>query len=504
MSRKRKVILTLSIVAGVVALFAIRELWIAAFARPVITVDSVRLLTELTERSQPPGENGWEAATTLCGEYTRESELLEPDPASTPEEADAFWLTTDFRAILVGDPLRPELARTRAMVRTLDSDAMKRLEVAERFTGSLVPENPQPVANGDVMSTLNVFERFTLLIKLQQSRLAAMRLSVIARDRDGYMAALRQALRLSRSVVAPPVAMSYLMARHMVGLTCDEIRHELVEGSLPPEWAGEVDSTLSESYWLPRVEDALEGEKIFALDYVQRMHTTSGFAGGRLLRTEAVRVEGNDPWDDHSVEELFDGIDDPPLHWTANFRSLWLPSRSRTESDLTSLFSALIADASKPRGERIFDTTEFDRALPERSGLRVGAFGSLAESMKRLLQQSDAAATTFAATRLLIAIELYRADHGEYPASLAELSIKPLPVDPFAADGLFYYQRLATPDANGRLILLCSVGADGVDNGGAPPHSGEMFEAFLSEASGSDWIANSPRPPPETPNPNLK
>jgi hypothetical protein len=460
----------------------------------VVTVDSVRLLTELTERSQPPGENGWEAATRLCAEYNREFEKLEAEPTASPEEVDALWMTHDFKAILVGDPQRPELERTRAMIRTLDSNAMKRLEHAERFTGPLIPESSaQSIAADNVMGTLNVFARFVQLSKLHSSRVAAMRLSVVARDRDGYMAALRQALRLSRSVVAPPMAMSYLMARHMVGLVCDEIRHELVEGSLPPAWARKVDSTLSASYWLPRVEDALEGEKIYALDYVQRMHTSSGFAGGRLLRTEAVRVEGNDPWDDHSAEDLFDGMADPPLHWTANFRSLWLPSRSRTESDVTHLYNALIADASGPRAERVFDAAEFERALPKRSGLRFSALGSLAEIMQRLLQQRDAAATTFAATRILIALELHRADHGGYPEVLADLSLRPLPIDPLAPDGAFRYSRRGAPDEHGRGYLLYSVGADGIDNQGTPPASGVMIEAFIEEGAGSDWVANEPR-----------
>jgi hypothetical protein len=65
----------------------------------------------------------------------------------------------------------------------------------------------------------------------------------------------------------------------------------------------------------------------------------------------------------------------------------------------------------------------------------------------------------------MIALSRYKADHGEYPESLAELAplyIAELPPDPYGAPS-FGYRREA-PDR----YLLYSLGIDGKDDGGEP------------------------------------
>ena len=75
---------------------------------------------------------------------------------------------------------------------------------------------------------------------------------------------------------------------------------------------------------------------------------------------------------------------------------------------------------------------------------------------------------SIAANRLLIiglALKIYKAEHGKYPATLAELVpgvIASLPDDPFALSGAFKY-RLEKDK-----YVLYSVGPDGKDDGGTP------------------------------------
>jgi len=62
-----------------------------------------------------------------------------------------------------------------------------------------------------------------------------------------------------------------------------------------------------------------------------------------------------------------------------------------------------------------------------------------------------------------LALHAYRADHGQYPASLKELVpayLRAIPNDPFAVQGPLLYKR-----AN-KSYVLYSVGPDGTDNGG--------------------------------------
>lgn len=64
-----------------------------------------------------------------------------------------------------------------------------------------------------------------------------------------------------------------------------------------------------------------------------------------------------------------------------------------------------------------------------------------------------------------LALQAYRADHGAYPASLADLSpayLKSIPSDPFALKGAFGYRR------EGERYVLWSVGPDCSDDNGKP------------------------------------
>ena len=69
---------------------------------------------------------------------------------------------------------------------------------------------------------------------------------------------------------------------------------------------------------------------------------------------------------------------------------------------------------------------------------------------------------------MLFAIEGYRSEVGQLPASLNDLIpawFDRLPVDPFSEAG-YVYRILDAPDEHGNDYLLYSIYDDGEDNGG--------------------------------------
>lgn len=77
--------------------------------------------------------------------------------------------------------------------------------------------------------------------------------------------------------------------------------------------------------------------------------------------------------------------------------------------------------------------------------------------------------TILAALRVALALEVYRARHGDYPDTLDRLVpgvIASLPADPYAESGSFRYTRLDKPDARGRGYWLHHAWA-GAEEGGS-------------------------------------
>ena len=104
-------------------------------------------------------------------------------------------------------------------------------------------------------------------------------------------------------------------------------------------------------------------------------------------------------------------------------------------------------------------------------------------------------------TRVMVALELYRARHGAYPDSLDQLAgdiVTQPPADPL--HGLPFGYRLLDGDPDGRAYLLYSVGLDRVDDGGAElspadrAAHGHAAALTTPAVSNADHVINEPRP----------
>jgi hypothetical protein len=104
-----------------------------------------------------------------------------------------------------------------------------------------------------------------------------------------------------------------------------------------------------------------------------------------------------------------------------------------------------------------------------------------------------------AGTRVMLAVELYRARHGEYPAALEDLvpAILPaIPKDPWTGQDLRYRRLAPGEDGLGRPYTLYAVGDDREDNGGRIVHRDDYLSIRAVQKKGLDVVFNLPRPPP--------
>ena len=112
----------------------------------------------------------------------------------------------------------------------------------------------------------------------------------------------------------------------------------------------------------------------------------------------------------------------------------------------------------------------------------------------RLVEVNESVELERLSLRLLMAIELFRAERGALPENLADLVPEYLderPRDPFDPEGgLLRYRLLDAPDELGRPYILYSVGRDMADNGGHLEQDGWPKQALQDRYPGTDYIIN--------------
>jgi len=108
---------------------------------------------------------------------------------------------------------------------------------------------------------------------------------------------------------------------------------------------------------------------------------------------------------------------------------------------------------------------------------------SLSTSFRKIFFKDASNVSQNALLLVSLALQAYRAEHGNYPETLAELTpayITAIPDDPFALQAPVCYKRAADG------YLLYSIGPDGKDDGGMPCNGGQKAgdTGVVSEATG--------------------
>ena len=132
--------------------------------------------------------------------------------------------------------------------------------------------------------------------------------------------------------------------------------------------------------------------------------------------------------------------------------SLQLTSKRTVMRNYTRCLDAIIANTKLPYA--------LQKEIPNSGDFISNDYANSARYTPLYFRRND---TMNALLIVSLALHAYRADHGQYPASLKELVpayLRAIPNDPFAVQGPLLYKR-----AN-KSYVLYSVGPDGTDNGG--------------------------------------
>lgn len=126
-------------------------------------------------------------------------------------------------------------------------------------------------------------------------------------------------------------------------------------------------------------------------------------------------------------------------------------------------------------------------------------FDSLVSWIPRVLRTNDGRVAEFRGLEQMVALELYRLDHGQYPADLEALRpsyLSEIPLDPYTGRPFRYKLLDSAADPHGRGYLLWSTGVDGIDDGGVAPLEARRSEAILGGKTKSggpvDLVINEP------------
>jgi hypothetical protein len=304
-----------------------------------------------------------------------------------------------------------------------------------------------------------------------------LRKQLAANDAVGARETVSSLLALGSSMSGRGSIIESLVGLAIQAVALDAMR-ERASSPMPAPLATAMLDGLRERPILAEPELALKVERLVVLDTIQRCFSDDGEGDGRIIPREIDAIVG-----------------DPSMRRGIVTVGLLLHATRKETTDATdAYFDEAIAASNAARHERDMSKVNgVHNSLPSKQIL----LKMVLPQVDKFIHAHDRFETTLGATQLLIAIELYRSEHGAPPATLETLVpsvLSALPTDVFATDGKFRYSpRTPTPD-NPRDFVLYSVGADGIDNGGNFLE-GDKREIVLSESpegAGFDWPAHFP------------
>jgi len=307
---------------------------------------------------------------------------------------------------------------------------------------------------------------------------------------------LGAALRFSRLIEGQQGVIASMIASSSIEKCADSVRimlnHRIPDGRTLDSMA----SLLAGPALLRPVGDGLRLEASM-LDQVLGHSFTEPRRGGVVVMTAlGTRFVFSSPpeyrWLGFDVWSLPD--------WAANLGGLFLARREEALDVLQKHYAGLADWLDHPPCDRANADYQPSAAL-EGVGVRHPLVIIILEVIgsERLERAVDAGEHAIRRSRVYVAIERYRADHGRLPSTLDELVPQYLgrvPCDWFSPDRRFVYRLIAedTPDPLGRDYLLYSVGRDGVDNGGNFTTKHENQRSLYRGEEELDFVIRRPVP----------
>ena len=283
----------------------------------------------------------------------------------------------------------------------------------------------------------------------------ALNARAIMRIREGDMAGFRDDLltahRLARLLSHQPTLIERIVAMHMEKTTCEVERVGLATGKISGDQARAMATELDALGDLPSFADAVDqGERVFALDTLQTLARQGPVRAGEILNAVLQQPDG--------------GLAPPAI-----FRFVPIPYEAamRSVNESNDQLLALMQHPTYPG--RIFSYKQWEQKIQPTRAEQFSVWNLMnkdwptqlfAPSMLRILQTETTGQMERRLTQLALMLAAYKSDHGEYPASLTDLSpayLAKVPIDLFTEKPLIY-SRVE------KKYILYSVGPNGEDD----------------------------------------
>ncbi|MEX2672874.1 MAG: hypothetical protein WD294_12285 [Phycisphaeraceae bacterium] len=330
--------------------------------------------------------------------------------------------------------------------------------VRKRFWAPYVTEKPDDIALGVLLPQLGQMRSMVLGLQLR----ALHRLD--SGDIEGAMEDALTIKRLSHHFVDTSMLIEQIVGVAISSLGTQVVAHIAADEDLTVEQARRFQAELASMHARFNLSEAINiGERYFMLDTIQRMgadNPDDPLEGlGRVMdRNQALR----------RVNPIYDRM---------------------TEA----------ASATKPRAERVKLWEQLDREIEARAvavtepsllWLRAAVghrptltdvatdmlVGIMLPSIGRADTAVDRVAMYDVMEQVALGVAGYRAEHGEYPQTLAQLVpgwLEAVPVDLFHPEGEAVHYRVEA-----ERVLIYSVNFNGEDNGGIEPGDNVEQDAF--------------------------
>lgn len=465
------------------------------FAEPKITVDYGKKANALArERQGMPADapDNWGLIGEIAGKLETAREAVAAKHPDLPPDAYDFTFLTWPDAEARGGLFTVEQARAVCREWIEEFRAAGGFDDLARLAQIPYAARPYPEGGPLVLVQLPELGYSRQLARMNSAR---MKLAADAGDEAQRLAAFEEMLACARLVGSQTTLIDNLVALAINALACLELRREIIEKPLSAQAARDLLAAM-DRHQLPPAAGAFNGERFAALDMIQRTFSDNGSGDGVFLPAAAAGLGA-----DLSSANAF-GAGPAEANRVFNVLGLFQPGRRETEARANAIYDYFAKVASMTRAERSALTGPDPTVGLERFKI----LELLVPAVGKALESNDQLASDLAATRLMLALEIHRAEKGAYPAALAELVPSILPSEPVdAVSGKAYGYRVLAPgaDAAGRGYLLYSFGPDGVDNGGNMGAPSDTPPVTPFKATGLlDFVYNAPRPQPKPADPD--
>ncbi|MCW5776170.1 MAG: hypothetical protein KIS87_07010 [Phycisphaeraceae bacterium] len=431
-------------------------------------------LRAVAEAHQPPGANGWDIFEQAAALHEVIRVRHHDDAFALHNEGYVnYTLIWAPETLTEPYPLDEQIERIERQLADARDSGLLNLLARLAATDHLIPP-PQDLPLLEIT-----------LPHLGQSRdfarLNAARMAHAARtgDQAEFVAAFEQNLWMARRVAAShPVLICRVVGVAVESLGLERVRDAAMAGHLAPEAAVAVLRMLDEHLPLLPTGATLDGERLMRLDSIDRLYTDDGNGDGLFVAKRADWLGGAGQGDPSALK-----AQDRGSRRFATKRQI-----HARDAELDGIMRRMIGVAPQDRAP-IGDELEHElsRRAPQ---IPVGSsnllLGLLYPAVGKALVTDDQHTLHLAATRIVLAIEVYRAQHGAAPPTLDALApdiLPALPLDPFTGEPLIYRPDPASPSG----YTLYSAGFDRTDDGGIP-HPESPHRALNSTGPGTDFL----------------